>query len=101
MSCEPPPSTGPRYASLGARPGPRKIAPAGGRREDAMLRRDIFRAGLAGAAGLFGLRRASAAAAGQRLKVAYHLSDADKVSLVLGNIKTHYEGPGGDVAQSR
>lgn len=62
-----------------------------------MLRRDIFRAGLAGAAGLFGLRRVSAATNGERLKVAYHLSDADKVNFVLGNIKNHYEGTGGNV----
>ncbi|WFP78592.1 DsrE family protein [Mesorhizobium sp. WSM4906] len=62
-----------------------------------MLRRDIFRAGLAGAAGLFGLRQATAATGGERLKVAYHLSDADKVNFVLGNIKNHYEGTGGNV----
>ena len=48
-----------------------------------MLRRDIFRAGLAGAAGLFGLRQASAATGEDRLKVAYHLSDADRVNFVL------------------
>jgi hypothetical protein len=62
-----------------------------------MLRRDIFRAGLAGAAGLFGLRRVSAATNEERLKVAYHLSDTDKVNFVLGNIKNHYEGTGGNV----
>jgi len=62
-----------------------------------MLRRDIFRAGLAGAAGLFGLNRANAATAEGRLKVAYHLSDTDKVNFVLGNIKNHYEGTGGNV----
>ncbi|RWD60323.1 MAG: hypothetical protein EOS36_21490 [Mesorhizobium sp.] len=62
-----------------------------------MLRRDIFRAGLAGAAGLFGLRQASAATGEEKLKVAYHLSDADKVNFVLGNIKNHYEGTGGSV----
>ena len=62
-----------------------------------MLRRDIFRAGLAGAAGLFGLSRANAATADGRLKVAYHLSDTDKVNFVLGNIKNHYEGTGGNV----
>ena len=61
-----------------------------------MLRRDIFRAGLAGAAGLFGLRLASAATGEDRLKVVYHLSDADKVNFVLGNIKNHYEGTGGN-----
>ncbi|CDX54614.1 conserved exported hypothetical protein [Mesorhizobium plurifarium] len=62
-----------------------------------MLRRDIFRAGLAGAAGLFGLSRANAATSEERLKVAYHLSDTDKVNFVLGNIKNHYEGTGGNV----
>ncbi|TIT69340.1 MAG: hypothetical protein E5W60_12530, partial [Mesorhizobium sp.] len=63
-----------------------------------MLRRDIFRAGLAGAAGLFGLRQVKAAAAEEeRLKVAYHLSDVDKANFVLGNIKNHYEGTGGNV----
>ncbi|TPI66273.1 hypothetical protein FJ420_09590 [Mesorhizobium sp. B3-1-3] len=62
-----------------------------------MLRRDIFRAGLAGATGLFGLSRANAATPEGRLKVAYHLSDADKVNFVLGNIKNHYEGTGGNV----
>lgn len=62
-----------------------------------MLRRDIFRAGLAGAAGIFGLSRANAATPEGRLKVAYHLSDADKVNFVLGNIKNHYEGTGGNV----
>ncbi|RWM96843.1 MAG: hypothetical protein EOR86_10505 [Mesorhizobium sp.] len=62
-----------------------------------MLRRDVFRAGLAGAAGFFGLRQASAATGEDRLRVAYHLSDADKVNFVLGNIKNHYEGTSGDV----
>ena len=62
-----------------------------------MLRRDIFRAGLAGAAGIFGLRRASAGTGEEKVKVAYHLSDADKVNFVLGNIKNHYEGTGGNV----
>ncbi|TJX59418.1 MAG: hypothetical protein E5W21_13710 [Mesorhizobium sp.] len=63
-----------------------------------MLRRDIFRAGLAGAAGLFGLRQVKAAAAEEeRLKVAYHLSDVDKANFVLGNIKNHYEGTDGNV----
>ena len=62
-----------------------------------MLRRDIFRAGLAGAAGIFGLRRANAGTGEEKVKVAYHLSDADKVNFVLGNIKNHYEGTGGNV----
>ncbi|MEW6632445.1 MAG: hypothetical protein AB1440_16375 [Pseudomonadota bacterium] len=62
-----------------------------------MRRRDMFRVGLAGAAGLFGLRQVKAAAAGERLKVVYHLSDVDKVNFVLGNIKNHYDGTGGNV----
>jgi intracellular sulfur oxidation DsrE/DsrF family protein len=62
-----------------------------------MLRRDIFRAGLASTVGLFGLHRASAATNEERLKVAYHLSDTDKVNFVLGNIKNHYEGTDGNV----
>jgi intracellular sulfur oxidation DsrE/DsrF family protein len=67
-----------------------------------MRRRDIFRVALAGATGLFGLRQVQAAAvedvlAKERQKVAYHLSDLDKVGFVLGNIKNHYEGTGGKV----
>jgi intracellular sulfur oxidation DsrE/DsrF family protein len=60
-----------------------------------MRRRDMFRAGLAGAAGLFGLSRV--AADEEKPKVAYHLSDVDKVNFVLGNIKNHYEGTGANV----
>jgi uncharacterized protein len=63
-----------------------------------MRRRDIFRVGLAGAAGLFGLRQVKAAAVEEeRQKIAYHLSDLDKVNFVLGNIKNHFEGTGGNV----
>ena len=31
----------------------------------------------------------------EKLKVVYHLSDADKVSFVLGNIENHLDGVGG------
>jgi intracellular sulfur oxidation DsrE/DsrF family protein len=62
-----------------------------------MQRRDIFRVGLTAAAGLFGLRQASAVAGDDSAKVAYHLSDMDKVNFVLGNIKNHYEGTDGKV----
>jgi len=62
-----------------------------------MRRRDMFRAVLAGTGTFFGLRVVQAASAGERQKVAYHLSDLDKVNFVLGNIKNHYDGTGGNV----
>ncbi|RUY78203.1 hypothetical protein EN962_13445, partial [Mesorhizobium sp. M7A.F.Ca.CA.001.09.2.1] len=63
-----------------------------------MRRRDMFRTVLAGTGTLLGLRAAQAAATEPtRQKVAYHLSDTDKVNFVLGNIKNHYEGTGGKV----
>jgi intracellular sulfur oxidation DsrE/DsrF family protein len=63
-----------------------------------MRRRDIFRAAFVGTGALFGLREARATAVDVlRPRVAYHLSDVDKVGFVLGNIKNHYEGTGGDV----
>ncbi|MBZ9678731.1 DsrE family protein [Mesorhizobium sp. ES1-1] len=63
-----------------------------------MRRRDLFSAVLTGAGTLSGLRVARAAAPqASRQKVAYHLSDLDKVNFVLGNIKNHFEGTGGNV----
>lgn len=62
-----------------------------------MLRRDMFRGFAAAAGTLLGLGQARAATEADRPKVAYHLSDADKVGFVLGNIKNHYEGMGGNV----
>ncbi|TPN31818.1 hypothetical protein FKO01_15345 [Mesorhizobium sp. B2-3-3] len=62
-----------------------------------MRRRDMFRAVLAGTGTFLGLRVVRAATEPTRLKVAYHLSDLDKVNFVLGNIKNHYEGTGGNV----
>ncbi|OBQ70168.1 DsrE family protein [Mesorhizobium erdmanii] len=63
-----------------------------------MRRRDMFHAVVAGAGALIGLKATQAAATEPaRLKVAYHLSDLDKVNFVLGNIKNHYEGTGGNV----
>jgi intracellular sulfur oxidation DsrE/DsrF family protein len=69
---------------------------AGAEEENVMRRRDMFRAILAGAGALPGARAAQAAEPA-RLKVAYHLSDIGKVDFVLGNIKNHYEGVGGNV----
>lgn len=63
-----------------------------------MRRRDIFSVVLAGTATLLGLRTAQAVAVEEeQQKVAYHLTDLDKVNFVLGNIKNHYEGTGGNV----
>ena len=65
-----------------------------------MLRRNLLTATLAGIGGLIagaaGATQAKAAApAPDKSKVAYHLSDLDKVNFVLGNIRNHYEGVGG------
>jgi intracellular sulfur oxidation DsrE/DsrF family protein len=62
-----------------------------------MHRRNVITATLAAAGGLLALggsRRAQAAPPDKQ-KVVYHLSDADKVGFVLGNIRNHYEGVGG------
>lgn len=65
-----------------------------------MHRRSILTAALSslGAALVAASARAAAAttdAAADRLKVVYHLSDLDKVSFVLGNIRNHFDGVGG------
>ena len=60
-----------------------------------MLRRDMFRTILAAAGAVVALRPARAADDAYVPKVAYHLSDADRTSFVLGNIHNHYEGTAG------
>ncbi|HZQ14298.1 MAG TPA: DsrE family protein [Pseudolabrys sp.] len=66
-----------------------------------MHRRNLLTAVLAGAGGLIaaagGARSAQAkpAAAPDKAKVVYHLTDLDKVAFVLGNIRNHYDGAGG------
>jgi uncharacterized protein len=61
-----------------------------------MLRRDMFRAFLATIGASVALGQARAAADDvDSPKVVYHLSDADKASFVLGNIRNHYEGTAG------
>ena len=57
-----------------------------------MRRRDMFRAILAAVGASVALRQARAADSVDFQKVAYHLSDADRTSFVLGNIRNHYEG---------
>lgn len=63
-----------------------------------MHRRNILWGALPAVAGLFAATRAQAAVGagnGDKLKVVYHLSDADKVAFVLGNIQNHLDGVGG------
>src|SRR4051812_21952143 len=66
--------------------------------EEHMNRRGILAAVAAATGGFFAAsaKRAEAATpAPDKAKVVYHLTDADKVGFVLGNIKNHYEGVGG------
>ena len=67
-----------------------------------MNRRNIFKALAAGAGTLFAASRAQAqtspaepAGPVRAKKVAYHLSEFERVNFVLGNIKNHIEGTGG------
>lgn len=56
----------------------------------------MARLAAAGAAGLTAFRAGEAIAAGEDVpRVAYHLSDKDKVQFVLGNIENHIKGMGG------
>ena len=63
-----------------------------------MHRRSILWAAASAFGAAFAASRASAATeapAANRLKVVYHLSDLDKVSFVVGNIRNHLDGVGG------
>lgn len=61
-------------------------------------RRGVFARILAIAGAAFAVRPASAAtSAGGVPKVAYHLSDLDKVNFALGNIENHIAGENGKV----
>jgi len=56
----------------------------------------VARLAAAGAAGFAAFRAGDAIAAGEGVpRVAYHLSDKDKVQFVLGNIENHIKGMGG------
>jgi intracellular sulfur oxidation DsrE/DsrF family protein len=70
--------------------------------EDAMHRRSLLWGVFSAVGAAFAASRANAATdAGspakpqEKLKVVYHLSDADKVGFVLGNIQNHLDGVGG------
>jgi intracellular sulfur oxidation DsrE/DsrF family protein len=63
-----------------------------------MHRRNILWAAVSAVGAAFASSRASAAtetAPLNKLKVAYHLSDLDKVNFVIGNIQNHLDGVGG------
>ncbi|UQR62115.1 DsrE family protein [Bradyrhizobium sp. C-145] len=63
-----------------------------------MNRRNMLWSAVSALGAAFGVSRARAAteaSAGNKLKVAYHLSDAEKVNFVLGNIQNHIDGVGG------
>lgn len=50
---------------------------------------------LGAALGASSAKAAAEADTGNKLKVVYHLSDAEKVNFVLGNIQNHIDGVGG------
>ncbi|AMA56435.1 DsrE family protein [Bradyrhizobium sp. CCGE-LA001] len=63
-----------------------------------MNRRNILWSAVSALGAAFGASRAQAAtetSGGNKLKVVYHLSDAEKVHFVLGNIQNHIDGVGG------
>ncbi|MEO8758941.1 MAG: DsrE family protein [Devosia sp.] len=65
-------------------------------RSDAVSRRGLVaRLAAAGAAGFAAFRVSDAVAADEVPRVAYHLSDKEKVQFVLGNIANHIKGMGG------
>ena len=59
-----------------------------------MHRRNVLTASLSALGGLLSTTAAKAATP-DKLKVVYHLNDADRVNFVLGNIRNHYDGVGG------
>lgn len=63
-----------------------------------MNRRNILWSAISAFAASFAASRAQAAAEpphANKLKVVYHLSDAEKVNFVLGNMQNHIDGVGG------
>jgi len=63
-----------------------------------MNRRNILwsaASALGAALGVSSAKAATEASAPTKLKVVYHLSDAEKVNFVLGNIQNHIDGVGG------
>jgi len=63
-----------------------------------MNRRNMLWSAISALGGAFAASSAKAATEagpGGKLKVVYHLSDAEKVNFVLGNIQNHIDGVGG------
>ncbi|QOG17031.1 MULTISPECIES: DsrE family protein [Bradyrhizobium] len=63
-----------------------------------MNRRNMLWSAASALGAVLGVSRAQAATAApssNKLKVVYHLSDAEKVNFVLGNIQNHIDGVGG------
>lgn len=63
-----------------------------------MNRRNIVWSAVSALGAAFAASRANAATeagTSSKLKVAYHLTDAEKVNFVLGNIQNHIDGVGG------
>ena len=63
-----------------------------------MNRRNILWSAVSALGAALGASRAQAATEAppsNKLKVVYHLSDAEKVNFVLGNIQNHIDGVGG------
>jgi uncharacterized protein len=66
--------------------------------EEPMHRRSMLMGTFTAAGALFAAAASAVranAAAPDRTKVVYHLTDLDKVGFVLGNINNHFEGVGG------
>jgi intracellular sulfur oxidation DsrE/DsrF family protein len=66
--------------------------------EEPMHRRSLLMGTFTAAGALFAAAASAAranAAAPDKTKVVYHLTDPDKVGFVLGNINNHFEGVGG------
>ena len=65
-----------------------------------MNRRNILWSAVSALGAALGTSSATAATeagTGSKLKVVYHLSDAEKVNFVVGNIQNHFDGVGGPV----
>src|SRR5512135_1626359 len=89
-----------RHRPQGTRRAPPQMIVSGNNfwRSLAMNRRNILWSAASALGAAFAASRARAAtetAPSAKLKVVYHLSDAEKVNFVLGNMQNHIDGVGG------